>query len=54
MFADAGIIIEASCRCRSMDEPTLKIIRRSNIKTEKYDELADQFRRAGLPLAPMS
>jgi hypothetical protein len=34
-----------------MDEVTLKAVRRTNIKTEKYDELADEFRRARLPLA---
>ena len=51
VFASAGLNIEPTVAVQTMDEPTLKIIRRSNIKTEKYDELADQFRRAGLRLA---
>jgi hypothetical protein len=33
-----------------MDPGTLKTIRRSNIKLEKYDALAGEFRRAQLPL----
>ena len=33
-----------------MDETTLKTIRRSNIKLEKYDELSREFRAAELPL----
>ena len=35
---------------QSMDEGTLKTVKRSNIKTEKYDELAHEFRQADLPL----
>ena len=34
--------IEPTVAVQSMDETTLKTIRRSNIKTEKYDELADR------------
>jgi hypothetical protein len=36
---------------QSMDETTLKVIDRSNIKLEKYHEVAREFRRAKLPLA---
>jgi radical SAM superfamily enzyme YgiQ (UPF0313 family) len=50
-FAGAGLNIEPTVAVQSMDTTTLKTIKRSNIKTEKYDELADQFRRAGLRLA---
>ena len=37
--------IEPTVAVQSMDATTLKIIRRSNIKLEQYDELADEFRR---------
>jgi hypothetical protein len=50
-FASVGLNIEPTVAVQTMDETTLKIIRRSNIKTEKYDELADEFRRSGLRLA---
>jgi radical SAM superfamily enzyme YgiQ (UPF0313 family) len=50
-FANVGLNIEPTVAVQTMDETTLKIIRRSNIKTEKYDELAEQFRRSGLKLA---
>jgi radical SAM superfamily enzyme YgiQ (UPF0313 family) len=50
-FASVGLNIEPTVAVQSMDETTLKIVRRSNIKTEKYDELADEFRRSGLRLA---
>ena len=42
IFADVEILTEGVVSLQSMDEPTLKIIRRSNIKLEKYDELADR------------
>ena len=43
--------IEPTVALQSTDATTLKIIRRSNIKLEQYDELADEFRRSRLPLA---
>ena len=46
-----GIITQGLLSLQSLDEQTLDVIDRSNIKTEKYDELAGQFREAGLPLA---
>ena len=49
-FADAGILIQGLLSLQSMDEGTLKTVKRSNIKTEKYDELAHEFRQADLPL----
>ncbi len=51
IFADVEILTEGVVSLQSMDEPTLKIIRRSNIKLEKYNELTTEFRRARLPLA---
>jgi hypothetical protein len=50
-FADAGLTIQPSVALQTLDEPTLKTIRRSNIKLSQYDELASEFRRSALPLA---
>ena len=49
-FVDAEILIQGLLSLQSMDSTTLKTVKRSNIKTEKYDELAHEFRRAELPL----
>jgi hypothetical protein len=51
VFSEAGLTIEPTVALQTMDEPTLKVIRRSNIKLKQYDELADSFREARLPLA---
>ena len=51
IFADVEILTEGVVSLQSMDEPTLTIIRRTNIKLEKYNELSAEFRRARLPLA---
>jgi radical SAM superfamily enzyme YgiQ (UPF0313 family) len=51
IFADVEILTEGVVSLQSMDEPTLKIIRRSNIKLDKYNELSTEFRRSRLPLA---
>ena len=50
ILAGAGILTEGLLSLQSMDEQTLSAIDRSNIKTDKYDELAVEFRKAGLPL----
>jgi hypothetical protein len=50
VLGDAGVIAYGQLSLQSMDEGTLKTIERSNIKPEKYHELAYEFRRAGLPL----
>lgn len=50
VMADAGILTEGLLSLQSMDDTTLSTVRRSNIKVEKYDELAREFRRARLPL----
>ncbi len=51
IFSDAGLTIEPTVALQTTDVATLKVVRRSNIKLSQYDELADGFRRAGLPLA---
>ncbi len=50
IMADAGVVTEGLLSLQSMDDDTLKTIRRSNIKVEKYDALAAEFREAHLPL----
>ena len=49
-WVDAGIVTQGMLSLQTMDTETLTTIRRSNIKVEKYDALADEFRRAQLPL----
>jgi radical SAM superfamily enzyme YgiQ (UPF0313 family) len=51
IMADVEILTEGKVSLQSMDETTLKVIDRSNIKLSKYNELAAEFRRAKLPLA---
>jgi hypothetical protein len=46
----AGILTEGLLSLQSMDEDTLAAIRRTNIKLEKYESLAAEFRNEGLPL----
>lgn len=50
ILASADIISEGLLSLQSLDEATLATIRRSNIKIEKYDALAGEFRRAHMPL----
>jgi radical SAM superfamily enzyme YgiQ (UPF0313 family) len=51
IFADAGIVAEGIVSLQSMDTETLQVIRRKNIKVEKYTELAAEFGANRLPLA---
>ena len=51
VFAEGGILAEGVVSLQSMDADTLLTIRRKNIKVEKYNELAEEFRRNNLPLA---
>jgi radical SAM superfamily enzyme YgiQ (UPF0313 family) len=51
IFTEAGIVAEGKMSMQSFDDETLAIIRRKNIKVEKYDELAVEFRRNRLPLS---
>jgi hypothetical protein len=50
IMAESGVVTEGLLSLQSMDDDTLKTIRRSNIKVEKYDALAAEFREAELPL----
>jgi hypothetical protein len=50
VLAEAGIMTQGVLSLQSMDQTTLDVIHRSNIKTERYDALADEMRRAQLPL----
>ena len=49
-IANAGIVVQGILSLQTMDEDTLSAVHRSNIKTEKYDLLAGEMRRADLPL----
>jgi radical SAM superfamily enzyme YgiQ (UPF0313 family) len=51
ILADVEILTEGVVSLQSMDETTLHVIRRSNIKLEKYNEMSAEFRRSRLPLA---
>lgn len=50
VLAEGNILSLGTLSLQSMDETTLDIINRSNIKTEKYDALAVEMRNADLPL----
>jgi radical SAM superfamily enzyme YgiQ (UPF0313 family) len=50
MLTRAGITGEGALALQTRDPGTLKAIKRSNIRTDKYDELAAEFRKYGLPL----
>jgi radical SAM superfamily enzyme YgiQ (UPF0313 family) len=51
ILARAGICGQGIISVQSTDPATLKAIRRDNIKTAKYDELGEIFRREKLPLS---
>lgn len=50
MLVGAGITGEGALALQTRDPATLSAIKRSNIRLDKYDELAEEFRRHGLPL----
>ncbi|MCW5892363.1 MAG: radical SAM protein [bacterium] len=50
ILSGAGTIAYGQLSLQSMDPGTLETIERHNIKSEKYHELAQEFRQAGLPL----
>ena len=50
-FAAAGICSQGVISIQTRDRSTLEVINRKNIKTDKYDDLAEIFRVAGLPLS---
>jgi hypothetical protein len=49
-LTSADVLTEGLLSLQSMDPGTLNTVQRSNIKVEKYDELAREFHRAKLPL----
>ncbi|MCC5950858.1 MAG: radical SAM protein [Acidimicrobiia bacterium] len=49
-WVDAGIVTEGILSLQSMDEGTLASVNRSNIRTDRYDDLAREFRKAKMPL----
>lgn len=51
IFARAGICGQGIISIQTTDPTTLAVIRRDNIKTKKYDELGEIFRRENLPLS---
>jgi len=51
IFAEAGICGQGVVSIQTTDPATLAAIRRDNIRTDKYDELAHIFREQGLPLS---
>lgn len=46
---DAGILHAVTLAVQSLDENTLKVIKRSNIKFDKFSELTESFRSANIP-----
>jgi radical SAM superfamily enzyme YgiQ (UPF0313 family) len=51
ILTDAAIVAEGQMSLQTFDDDTLLTIRRKNIKVEKYNDLAKEFHRNGLPLA---
>lgn len=50
ILAEAGVMTQGVLSLQTMDPDTLKVIHRSNIKTDQYDQLANEMRLAQLPL----
>lgn len=50
-WIDAGIATEGSVALQTTSDETLHNINRKNIRVERYDELTEEFRKLGLPLA---
>ena len=50
IWVEAGICAEGSVALQTTDPVTLQNVERSNIKVEKYDALAEEFRRHRLPI----
>ena len=50
IWVEAGICAEGSVALQTTDPVTLRNVERSNIKVEKYDALAEEFRRHRLPI----
>jgi radical SAM superfamily enzyme YgiQ (UPF0313 family) len=51
VLADAGILAQGVLSLQTMDDSTLNVINRSNIKVAKYDALANEMRNSNLQLS---
>lgn len=51
IFSDGGIIGQGIISIQTTDEQTLEVINRKNIRTQRYDELAQAFTDLNLPLS---
>lgn len=51
IMADAGILTQGVLSLQTMDDSTLEVIHRENIKVEKYDALANEMRNSKLQLS---
>lgn len=51
IFTEGGIISQGIISIQTTDEKTLEVINRKNIRTERYDELAQIFADLKLPLS---
>ncbi len=51
IFTEGGIIGQGIISIQTTDEKTLEVINRKNIRTQRYDELAEAFTELNLPLA---
>ena len=51
IFTEGGIIGQGIISIQTTDEKTLEVINRKNIKTQRYDELAQAFTDLNLPLS---
>ena len=51
LFAENNICSQGIISIQTRDEITLEVINRKNIKTDKYNDLAEIFRIEGLPLS---
>jgi hypothetical protein len=50
VMADAGIMTQGILSLQTMDDTTLSAVKRSNIRVDKYDALADEMRKSELTL----
>jgi radical SAM superfamily enzyme YgiQ (UPF0313 family) len=51
VLAEENILTQGVLSLQTMDDNTLSVIKRSNIKVEKYDALADEMRKSKLQLS---
>jgi len=51
IFTEGGIISQGIISIQTMDEKTLEVINRKNIKLDKYEELSNIFKNLNLPLS---